>query len=166
MGKSTSGNMLGIVVAICLFLIILFLLPPMVGAARDLCNGRGYRNSTDGLCTCVTGYHGEGCEYSELICRCTGRDLSYHLPKCYILLEYCPFGKSWFSKPLQNNERNLALVPCSNMVHIHILIAGLYTGEEFDHFCFKLCATTGIMRPVPRTLCLPAWLRRQRVRTK
>jgi hypothetical protein len=57
--------MLGLVAAIVLFLIVLFMLPKMVGGARDLCNSRGYRNATDGLCTCVSGYHGEACEYSK-----------------------------------------------------------------------------------------------------
>lgn len=31
-------------------------------------------------------------------------------------IEHCPFGKSWFSKPIKNNERNMELVACSNMV--------------------------------------------------
>jgi hypothetical protein len=115
--KAKSGNMLGIVAAIVLFLIVLFMLPKMVGGARDLCNSRGYRNATDGLCTCVSGYHGEACEYSkafEQVYRACP-----HMLTTGIMLsstEHCPFGKSWFSKPLVNNERNMELVPCSNMV--------------------------------------------------
>lgn len=62
----SSGGLIGLIAAICLFLLILFLLPSRVGA-RDLCNGRGYRNATDALCSCISGYHGEACEYSMFI---------------------------------------------------------------------------------------------------
>ena len=30
-----------------------------------LLQGKGYVNSTDGLCTCISGYHGSSCQYSE-----------------------------------------------------------------------------------------------------
>jgi hypothetical protein len=68
MAKAKSNNMIGLIAAVGLFLLILFLLPGKVGA-RDLCNGRGYRNATDGLCNCISGYHGEGCEYSKCLLR-------------------------------------------------------------------------------------------------
>jgi hypothetical protein len=32
-----------------------------------------------------------------------------------IIIEYCPHGQSWLSKPVENNMRNRNLVPCSNM---------------------------------------------------
>lgn len=65
---STKGNLISLIAAICLFLIILFMLPTKVGAASlDLCNGRGFRNASDGLCSCITGFHGEGCEYSKFV---------------------------------------------------------------------------------------------------
>jgi hypothetical protein len=119
--KAKSGSMLGVVAAVVLFLIVLFMLPKMVGGARDLCNSRGYRNATDGLCTCVLGYHGEACEYSkafEQVYRTYTHMLTTGIGIMLPSTEHCPFGKSWFSKPLVNNERNMELVPCSNMVSL------------------------------------------------
>ena len=54
---------------------------------RDVqCNSRGYRNASDSLCSCITPFYGEACEY-----------------------KHCPFGTSWFSIPVQNNVRNMPL---------------------------------------------------------
>jgi hypothetical protein len=92
MAKFISERTVGLIAAVCLFVIIFMLMPSFVGGTWHVCRGNGYRNATDGLCTCITGYHGANCEY-----------------------QYCPFGKSWLSPPLESDVRNRPLVPCSNM---------------------------------------------------
>ena len=64
--RSKDSSLLTVVITTCLFLLILFLLPTLVGGVRDVqCNDRGYRNATDGLCTCISPYYGAGCEFSK-----------------------------------------------------------------------------------------------------
>lgn len=65
---SKETNLWSVIVTLCLFLLILFLLPTLVGGARDVqCNDRGFRNATDGLCTCISPFYGAGCEFSKLM---------------------------------------------------------------------------------------------------
>eukprot|EP01036_Dinobryon_divergens_P033000 gene33000-42696_t len=92
--KGTSQVLRWIAITI-IVAVILFSLPSFVGAKKEpirLCRGKGYVNSTDGLCTCISGYHGSSCQY-----------------------KYCPFGPSWFSPPYSSNIRSTPYVPCSNM---------------------------------------------------
>ena len=37
-------------------------------------------------------------------------------------IEYCPFGKSWFSVPVTDNIRESPYTPCSDMVSVLNLI--------------------------------------------
>lgn len=108
MTKVATERALGMIAALGMFIVIFFLMPTMVGGATfdpndlipsstrgrtwQVCNGNGYLNSTDKHCTCITGYHGDNCEY-----------------------QYCPFGKSWLAPPVENNVRNTKLSPCSDM---------------------------------------------------
>jgi len=55
------------------------------------CLGQGYRNETTGNCMCINGFYGYNCQF-----------------------RYCPFGKSWNSKPLVAHTRNVERVACSN----------------------------------------------------
>ncbi|KAJ1431229.1 hypothetical protein B484DRAFT_395569 [Ochromonadaceae sp. CCMP2298] len=114
------GQLAVLVATICLFFLIFFMLPTPVGAI-SLCSGRGYRNGTNGLCMCAGGFHGEACEYT-----------------------FCPFGESWFSKPLENNKRNLELVPCSNMGSCNPLTGNCACRDGFDGSACErtICPTT------------------------
>lgn len=82
----------------CLFLLILFTQPTLVGSASTYkldtshCNGKGNINSLTGLCDCFSGYRGADCS-----------------------LRYCPYGSSWLSAPKYQHERNRERVECSNM---------------------------------------------------
>lgn len=107
-----SSALLNLIVTICLFLIILFLLPGFVGgqiAGIAFCNGKGYVNATDGLCVCITGFHGAGCEY-----------------------RHCPFGTSWLARPVESDVRNMPNVPCSDMGYCNILTGRCECRDGFE----------------------------------
>lgn len=98
---SSSSELIGVIASICLFLLILFSKPVPVGSSvtpgnykidTKHCNGKGNINSETGLCDCHSSYRGADCS-----------------------LRYCPYGESWLSAPLNNNERNRERVECSNM---------------------------------------------------
>eukprot|EP01038_Epipyxis_sp_PR26KG_P012023 gene12023-16094_t len=56
------------------------------------CGGKGYVSHETKECVCITGRHGNNCQY-----------------------KYCPFGKAWFAQPLEDDTRNMPLTECSNM---------------------------------------------------
>ena len=103
---SSSSELVGVIVSICLFLLILFLQPTLVGSSvspttykidTKHCNGNGIINSLTGLCDCYSSYRGADCS-----------------------LRYCPYGASWMSPPKYDNTRNRERAECSNMGHCDI----------------------------------------------
>jgi hypothetical protein len=101
MGK--LNEILGIIVAILFFFLILFLQPTLVDAKdfkydmtnykKDTkCNGKGYIDSSTGLCVCQSPWRGGNCT-----------------------LKYCPFGESWIDFPREDHIRYRPLAECSNM---------------------------------------------------
>lgn len=57
-----------------------------------ICSGNGYYDIVTGVCSCNSMYYGNNCT-----------------------LKYCPYGKSWLSQPIKNNQRYQPRVECSNM---------------------------------------------------
>ena len=86
------------VAALLIFIIVLFQLPILVGGGLanydyDIPScGNGVFNSTDKLCSCLSGYYGYKCDQM-----------------------YCPRGKSWTPYPETDHVRNMPIVECSNM---------------------------------------------------
>jgi hypothetical protein len=94
--KKQSNEAYNVVIAVCLFLVVLFSLPARVNAASPNtvlnCNNKGYVNATTGLCECISTYRGHSCEF-----------------------KYCPYGRSWFAYPTEDHVRAQPRVECSNM---------------------------------------------------
>ena len=95
----TNREIFNLLVTICLVLLILLLQPTLVGGAfppnkidNSHCSHKGILNTTDGLCSCYSGYYGMKCN-----------------------LKFCPFGKSWLSFPIADQQRYQPLTECSNM---------------------------------------------------
>lgn len=71
------------------------------------------------------------------------------------VIEYCPHGQSWLSKPVENNKRNRNLVPCSNMGRCDELTGKCacrkgYEGRACERckqallLCFDVCVSVSL----------------------
>ena len=135
----TKNELLGLIAAVCLALLILFLQPTLVGGTassssaalgankRDTthCNSKGQLNTTDNSCICYSGYYGH--QVRVYVLSLSSRLVQYntYLYSRYIWpyyhriyqcnLKYCPFGPSWSSFPVANQSKYMPLVECSDM---------------------------------------------------
>ena len=91
---SRKSDILYIVAVICLVILILFSLFPMVGGKNILEDGRkricghGYRNQTDGDCSCDRMHFGPQCEYRHCPVRNTAMVPCSNMVQFSILMFY------------------------------------------------------------------------------
>ncbi len=114
--------------------------------AALLCGGRGYKNEF-GICVCGSNYHGVNCEF------CKNRAVIKAFFTCTwnLIVDYCPFGPSWFGLPVKSEARNISVAPCSDMVNSVIFVSCnwfIWNSRAFAIFTLVSVSVVPVMRGV------------------